>query len=195
MRVKTVFIDRDGVINDNRSDHVQTWDDFVFLPGALEGLALLTHAQIRIFVISNQGITHAATETIHRRMIAIAESYGAHIEAVLSCSHRNDATCDCRSPKSGLLHHAQDRYDVALDKAYFIGDHSDDISAGQAVGCKCVLVLTGHGHATLQHDGLRHCKPVMIAPDLRHAAEYITTPRATTRRLSRPAWAERQPAY
>jgi D-glycero-D-manno-heptose 1,7-bisphosphate phosphatase len=28
-----IFLDRDGVINYNRADHVKSWDEFEFLPG------------------------------------------------------------------------------------------------------------------------------------------------------------------
>ena len=30
---RAVFLDRDGVINVNRSDHVKSWEEFQLLPG------------------------------------------------------------------------------------------------------------------------------------------------------------------
>ncbi|MGI5836157.1 MAG: hypothetical protein ACOX87_06665 [Chloroflexota bacterium] len=45
--MKTVFIDRDGVINRNRGDHVKAWSEFVFLPRAIEALAELTRWGLR----------------------------------------------------------------------------------------------------------------------------------------------------
>ena len=33
-----IFLDRDGVISENRADHVKSWDEFRFIPGALAAL-------------------------------------------------------------------------------------------------------------------------------------------------------------
>ena len=41
----TVFIDRDGVINENRADHVKAWAEFRFIPGAREELSALETAR------------------------------------------------------------------------------------------------------------------------------------------------------
>ena len=38
---RAVFVDRDGVICRNRDDYVKSWEEFVFLPGVLSGLARL----------------------------------------------------------------------------------------------------------------------------------------------------------
>jgi D-glycero-D-manno-heptose 1,7-bisphosphate phosphatase len=40
--MSTLFLDRDGVINENRADYVKSWDEFCFLPGAKEAIARLT---------------------------------------------------------------------------------------------------------------------------------------------------------
>ena len=37
-KVGAIFLDRDGVINENRADHVKSWDEFEFIPGALAKL-------------------------------------------------------------------------------------------------------------------------------------------------------------
>ena len=36
-----IFVDRDGVINRNRPDHVKRWSEFEFLSGAVEALVEL----------------------------------------------------------------------------------------------------------------------------------------------------------
>src|SRR5438067_12178425 len=74
--VSTIFLDRDGVINENRSDYVKSWSEFRFLPGSREAIAKLTRAWHRIVVCSNQAgiakgcITPENVEHIHRRMQA-----------------------------------------------------------------------------------------------------------------------------
>ena len=51
--VQAIFLDRDGVINENRQDHVKSWDEFVFVPGAVEAIARVSRAHVPVFVISN----------------------------------------------------------------------------------------------------------------------------------------------
>ena len=51
----TLFLDRDGVINEKReNDYVKNWDEFRFLEGALEALSLLSSMFTRIIVVTNQ---------------------------------------------------------------------------------------------------------------------------------------------
>src|SRR5204863_7323720 len=76
LTVSTIFLDRDGVINENRADYVKSWQEFRFLPGAREAIAKLTHAGHRIIVCTNQaGVARGSlsletVEEIHRRMLA-----------------------------------------------------------------------------------------------------------------------------
>src|SRR4051812_42607089 len=58
VRVRTVFLDRDGVINVNRVDHVKSWEQFEFLPGAVEAIVELSRAGLDVFVITNHAIVN-----------------------------------------------------------------------------------------------------------------------------------------
>jgi D-glycero-D-manno-heptose 1,7-bisphosphate phosphatase len=77
----TVFLDRDGVINRKppEGDYVERWEQFEFLPGAIEALALLAAAGIRAVVVTNQRgvalgrMTLGDLDDIHRRMQAELE--------------------------------------------------------------------------------------------------------------------------
>src|SRR5688500_5693601 len=102
-----VFLDRDGVINEYRSEYVRTWEELRFLPGAMEAIARLTRAGIPVVVVTNQSgigrgvIAREVVDEIHRRMgeeIAIA--------AVMVCPHHPDDACECRKPKPGMLRQA-----------------------------------------------------------------------------------------
>src|SRR2546423_6043235 len=76
LTMSTIFLDRDGVINENRSDYIKSWSEFCFLPGSKEAMAMLTHAVHRIIVCTNQAgigrwnVSRETVEEIHRRMIA-----------------------------------------------------------------------------------------------------------------------------
>lgn len=145
--IDTVFLDRDGVINRRLpGDYVKAWAEFEFLPRAKEALALLTAANLRLIVITNQrGIarglmTAADLHTIHDRMLTELREAGAHISAVYHCPHDRDE-CDCRKPKTGLLLRAQrDFPEIDFSRSVVIGDSPSDTEAGKRVGCRTVFV-------------------------------------------------------
>ena len=149
--MKTMFLDRDGVINRNLdNDYVKSWDEFEFLPNALKANQHLTNAGYRVIVITNQacvnkGIISSQTlDGIHQRMVAEIERAGGCIHAIYYCPHREEERCDCRKPRPGMLIQAAHEHAVDLPHACLIGDSIRDIAAGQQVGCRTFLVLTGH---------------------------------------------------
>jgi D-glycero-D-manno-heptose 1,7-bisphosphate phosphatase len=177
--VTTIFLDRDGVINENRSDYVKSWDEFRFLPGSCEGIAVLTQAGHRIIVCTNQAgiargiISFETIEDIHRRMLAEISRAGGCIEKIYYCPHGKDAQCTCRKPHPGLLLRARDELDLDMHNALFIGDSMTDIQAGLAAGVHGVLVLTGRGWEQLHHHSHEAESSFFVQPDLKHAAETI----------------------
>ena len=177
--VTTVFLDRDGVINRNRTDYVKHWSEFHFLPGARGAIARLTRAGYRIIVVTNQacvgkGLTSPAEmDQIHRRMAYAIGLAGGRIEAVLCCPHRSDDGCGCRKPAPGLILRAHDLYHVNLNQAIFVGDSANDVRAAAAVGIPAILVLSGLGWHTalgLTLDSSARCQ---LAINLSHAARLI----------------------
>lgn len=148
-----IFIDRDGVICHNRADYVKRWDEFAFLPGALEALARLASSDFALVIVTNQSgigrgrVTLEAVEDIHRRMLRAIEQAGGRVDAIYLCPHRPDEGCTCRKPLPGLLHRAAAELGLDLSQSYLIGDALEDIQAACAAGCRPYLVLTGRGQA------------------------------------------------
>jgi len=148
---RAVFVDRDGVICRNRRDHVKSWEEFVFLPGALDALRRLAQLDLYIVIITNQAIVNrrivprATVEDIHRRMVKAIEEGGGHVDQVVFCPHRPDEDCGCRKPQPGMLLQAARDLGIDLMSSYLIGDAFSDMEAGRAVGCDCYMVLTGRG--------------------------------------------------
>ncbi len=174
-----VFIDRDGVINRNRVDHVKSWEEFVFLPHAVESLVELTRHGLRTVIVTNQaavnrGITSPqAIDEIHARMVAILEAAGARIDGVFYCPHRPEESCSCRKPRPGLLLQAAERLDIDLSRSYLIGDAMSDMVAGRAAGCQTILVMTGRGVWQFLGREARRVRGYSISRDLRHAVRRI----------------------
>ncbi|MBW2107072.1 MAG: D-glycero-beta-D-manno-heptose 1,7-bisphosphate 7-phosphatase [Deltaproteobacteria bacterium] len=178
--MKVVLLDRDGVINEDRSDYVKDWSEFQFISGSLEALARLTRAGYRILVITNQSVINrklvslAGLETIHRNMTQAVAAYGGKIEAIYYCPHVPEDRCGCRKPKAGLILQAQKDY--AFDPAHvcMIGDSAKDIECAQRAGCgKTILVRTGYGRHTECACHLNGPKPDHVADDLKSAVEWL----------------------
>lgn len=182
--MSVIFLDRDGVINENRSDYVKCWSEFHFLPGAREAVAKLTRAGHRIIVCTNQaGIARGsiAVETvheIHRRMLAEIATFGGHIEKIYYCPHGKEEHCLCRKPQPGMLLRARDELSLDLNNALFIGDSITDMQAGEAAGVRCIMVMTGLGVEQLGNAHSQTNRPFTIMQSLNHAADSIVQQRA-----------------
>ena len=177
--MSTIFLDRDGVINENRSDYVKSWSEFCFLPESKEAIAMLTDAGHRIVVCTNQAgiargnVSREAVEEIHRCMVAEIAMAGGRIERVYYCPHSKDESCFCRKPRPGMLLQARDDLGIDMRDTFFVGDSISDIHAALAAGARPVLVLTGLGREHLRE----YCHEVdgsfNIAVNLKHMAEII----------------------
>jgi D-glycero-D-manno-heptose 1,7-bisphosphate phosphatase len=149
--MRAIFLDRDGVICENHSDHVKSWEEFQFLPGVKESLAALSRLGVPIIVVTNQAaigrgiISASVVEEIHARMVAEVAAYGGRIDQVIYCPHRPEDDCDCRKPKPGMLLKAAAEMGLDLTHSYMVGDAATDLMAAQQVGCQAFLVLTGRG--------------------------------------------------
>jgi D-glycero-D-manno-heptose 1,7-bisphosphate phosphatase len=183
MICKAAFIDRDGVLNEERA-FVHRIEDFVFLPRAVEALRLLKAAGYLLVVITNQsGIARGLysesdylTLTKHMRERLMAE--GVSLDSVEYCPHLPDAPverfradCDCRKPKPGMLRRAIQNLDIEPGASFLVGDRLSDIQAGRAAGIgRCFLVRTGYplpdeavARADAVYDDLLACARSVVA--------------------------------
>ena len=173
--LQAVFLDRDGVINENRDEYVKSWEEFVFLPGAIQALKRLAQGPFSIVVVTNQTAVHRGLVSlnrlgeIHRRMVRQIEAVGGRIDAVYYCPHGPEENCDCRKPKPGLLLRAAKDLGIDLDQSYCVGDKLTDLLAGSAVGCRGILVLTGEGKKQEE----RLLTGYRVTRDLQEAVEFI----------------------
>ncbi len=174
-----VFLERDGVINENRADYVKSWDDFAFLPGALPALRRLAASSFAIVVVSNQSainrglVSWSEVNEINGLMVREIETAGGRIDGIYICPHRPDEGCDCRKPKPGLLYQAADELDIALASSYLVGDALADIEAALAVRCIPFLVLTGRGQEELLIARGSRVTSFFLASDLAGAVDWI----------------------
>jgi histidinol-phosphate phosphatase family protein len=142
MSGRTAFLDRDGTVNFKAPDgeYVTSPAEFHYLPGAEEAIRLLADAGWRVVVVTNQrGIalgrmTSEAVDRIHRLLMELP------VAAIYVCPHEK-GTCECRKPGTGLFLQAQrDFPEIEFARSVVIGDAPSDIAAGEALGCRTILV-------------------------------------------------------
>lgn len=151
-----VILDRDGVLNVERSDggYIEDWSQWRWIPGALEGLGMLGAAGVHLSVATNQAgigrglIAREALDAIHRRMLDEAAQAGSVIQQVFACPHAPDDGCDCRKPAPGLLLRAIEAAGIPASATVVVGDDLRDLEAAGAAGVAAVLVRTGKGRFT-----------------------------------------------
>jgi len=174
-----ILLDRDGVINVNRPDHVKVWEEFEFLPGVLEALRALSQLDLPIAVVTNQSIigrglaTQAAVDEINARMIERVSEAGGRLDGVFYCPHSPEVHCTCRKPQPGLLLEAARALGLDLSRSCLIGDAMSDVQAALAVGCQAVLVASGRGaaqHALVEEAGI---SSYYLARDLQDAVAWV----------------------
>jgi D-glycero-D-manno-heptose 1,7-bisphosphate phosphatase len=148
MTLKTVFLDRDGVINQKmpEGEYVRSAADFRLLPGVPAAIARLNRAGVRVIVVSNQrGValglyTTEAVDSIHANLQNELHSSDADIDAFFYCAH-DKGSCNCRKPLPGLFEQARTRFpDITPETSIMIGDSSSDIEFGRTVGMRTIWI-------------------------------------------------------
>jgi histidinol-phosphate phosphatase family protein len=171
-----VFLDRDGVINDDLG-WISHPDQLELLPRAAEAIERLNRLGYLVIVVSNQSVvarglaTIDSIERIHQKLKTELDRFDARIDAFYICPHHPTFTgaCDCRKPETGLIDQAAFDFGVDRDRSYLIGDSTGDILAGQRAGFTTILVRTGHGG----RDDRYEVSPDLFADDLFNAVELI----------------------
>jgi D-glycero-D-manno-heptose 1,7-bisphosphate phosphatase len=146
--LRTIFLDRDGVVNEKMPEgsYVTTWDEFHLLPGVPEAIACVNRAGLRVIVVSNQrGIalgkySERDVEAIHANLQKLLQAKGAHVDAFYFCPH-DTQQCNCRKPLPGMFEQARREFpDIEATESVMIGDSLSDIEFGRRLGMKTILI-------------------------------------------------------
>lgn len=145
---KAVFLDRDGVINKEKG-YVHRWEDFEFVPGAIEGMQLLKDMGYALVIVTNQSglargfYTEAEYSALTEALRQHLERHGVKLDGVYYCPHHPKGTvhalavdCDCRKPAPGMLVRAARELGLSLPESILIGDKPSDIEAARSAGLR-----------------------------------------------------------
>ena len=177
---QTVFLDRDGVINQDSPDYIKRPDEFEFIPGSLEAIKRFTENGLDVIVITNQSVINRKMvskeelDLIFSKMVKGVLANGGHIKDIFYCPHAPEDDCDCRKPNPGLIFKARKKYDIDLAESVMVGDSVKDMACARHAGVgKSVLVKTGNGIGALQTLLAQNTPPDHVAEDLNDAATWI----------------------
>jgi len=181
---RAVLLDRDGTITRDRGFTHRT-SDLELLPGAAVGLAQMARRGFRLFVVTNQSgiargyFSEANVQAFHDALAERLRVQGVTIEGFYFCPfhptegrgvYRQESLL--RKPADGMLRRCAIEHDLDLGQCVAVGDRKTDIAAGQAAGCRTILVRTGMA------GGDNHslaAPPDFVADDLLAAAHWMET--------------------
>ena len=150
MSIKTIFLDRDGVINKD-INYLHKIDDFEFVDGIFDVCLYFQSLGYKIIIITNQsGISrgyysHSDYQKVTQWMLDQFKYKNINILDVFHCPHGPDSTCDCRKPKPGMFLKAKDKHNTDMEKSWMIGDKERDTIAANSAGIdNTILIRSSH---------------------------------------------------
>ena len=173
---KAVFLDRDGVLNqDNPEGYVRKPEEFILLPGVLDALRLIQSLGYKLIIVTNQSgvgrnyYTLQDMHNVHDKMHFLMKEASITLDGLYFCPHAPEERCLCRKPETAMLEQAKEDHQLDLTHSVLIGDKTSDIEAGRRVGCKTILVKTGYGG----QDGRCPVEPDIVVKNLWEAAQQL----------------------
>ena len=172
MTRRAVFLDRDGVINRNAVRGGKPYaptrpEQLEILPGVAEALERLHAAGFLNVVVTNQPdvangkTSREAVEAMHAEL-----RKKLRLDAIKVCFHNDEANCQCRKPRPGMLLEAARELGIDLRQSFLVGDRWRDVAAAQAAGCKAYFVDYGYAEKSPE-------KPYVAVESLPEAAALI----------------------
>lgn len=152
---RAAFFDRDGVLNVDHG-YVGRIEQFEWMKGARAAIARLNRLGFLVFVVTNQSgvargyYTEQDVQVLHAHMAAELAALGARVDAFHYCPFLPGATVKqydrespLRKPAPGMLLELIERFGVARDGSFLIGDKGSDMEAAQGAGLEGLLFEGG----------------------------------------------------
>ena len=150
MKKKIIFLDRDGVINEE-VNYLHQIEDFIFIEGIFQSLNYLKKFGYEFIIITNQsGIGRGLyDENDYQKldlwMKSVFKKHDLDILFSIHCPHTPEDNCNCRKPKTGMFEYCFQKYSISKENSWMIGDSKRDIEASLSAGINNnILVRSGH---------------------------------------------------
>jgi D-glycero-D-manno-heptose 1,7-bisphosphate phosphatase len=161
---KAVFLDRDGVLNEqifnpdtNEYEPPHRPEDVKLYPSTIPCLRKLHGAGYELFLISNQPdyakgkVTLESLEEVNKKFLFILSSERISFRDFYYCfDHPNGIVkeysfvCECRKPEPYFLLKAQKDHSIDLAESWMVGDRDTDIECGRAARVRTILINDPH---------------------------------------------------
>lgn len=172
VRRPAVFLDRDGVLVEERS-YITRVADLKIFPYTTQCIRTFKELGYYTICVSNQSAVGRGMMQLSDLEILnqyLQENTG--VDAIYCCPHYwkdNIPVCDCRKPQTGLFKQAMRDFLIDLQESYMVGDRASDILAGQNIGVKTILLESGYGSGRLEAD----VTPDYVVRDLRDVVRVV----------------------
>lgn len=178
-----IFMDRDGVLNEDRP-LIHKLEDMVLFNSTADAIKQINKSDYLSIVVTNQSVvarnlcTIEELEEIHKKLDTDLGEEGAKLDALYYCPYHPDKGYPeenpdykkdhpWRKPKPGMLLQAAQDFNIDLQKSYMIGDRCSDIEAGKRAGTKTIGVRSG---STKE---IEDCNPDFVFDNLKEATQFI----------------------
>lgn len=175
-RRPTVFLDRDGVLCEEKS-YLRTTEEMHIFPYSKECIDRFHDMGFLAIVVTNQsGIArgYLSIETLTEMNVKLQTE--TNVDAIYYCPHYVKGIipgfsigCDCRKPKTGMVDKARADFHVDMGRSFMVGDRSSDIRLGDNAGLKTILLESGYGTSRMEEPVL----PDYILGDLRDVVDLL----------------------
>jgi len=179
-----IFLDRDGTLIEE-VDYLRRVEDLRILPGVPQALRALQAAGFALVLLTNQSgvarglLTEETLQELHAALTDRLAAAGVRLDALHYCPHHPDygpphyrRPCTCRKPATGMMEVATKALGLDLSASWTVGDKLSDLEGPLTMGCRAILVRTGHGR---EQEALLGKVPVgvQVAEDLPEATRRI----------------------
>ena len=141
---KTVFLDRDGVINklsnvNNRSQSPKSLRDLKLNKHIIKVVKYLRSKNFLVIMVTNQpDVSRKILTMASVKKINLFIMNKIKLDDFFVCYSKNDK-CFRRKPNPGMLLDAKKKWNISFKKSYLVGDRDKDIKAGNKVGVKTIF--------------------------------------------------------
>ena len=139
-----IFMDRDGVLNEERGEYTFRPEEFFILPGVPEALAIFKNNGYILVVITNQsGISKGlySREQMETCHFLLYEKTNSVIDDILYSPYHPTVTESLsRKPSSLLFERAIARHNIDISGSWMIGDGERDMIPARKLGIRTIFI-------------------------------------------------------
>jgi len=150
-----VFLDRDGVLNEELGFQITSFDQFKIKDGIADGLKALKSAGFLLVVVTNQsGIAkgHYTADFVLQCHEAIQKMSDAALDDIyFAPGYDSVSKTLSRKPQSLMFERAIAKHTVDVGQSWMIGDRESDMIPAKKMGLQTIQIAKGEASELADH--------------------------------------------